>query len=336
MRLPKKLVFPIIALAILFCTGIIGYIIIEKWSLLTAIYMTIITLTTVGYGDLGMSDAGRTFTVIFIIVGISIFAYGLSSMVAFIIEGELSDALRRKKMENAISKLRNHYIICGAGDTGIHIIKEFAQMKTNFVVIEQDSERIQHLLETHEFLYIEGDSTNDETLLKAGIDKATGLVICLSDDKNNLFVVLSARELNPNLKIISKAVELSAREKLHKAGADEVILPDAIGGLRMASVILRPKVVSFIDTMLRHQDGTTRFSEATLGEGCEFIGSTLMDAQIPQRTELLVLAIYNAAEGRFIYNPKSDALLNLGDALVVIGDVDRIYKLRKLTKDPRV
>ena len=123
MRLPRKLVFSIVALAILFCTGIIGYIIIEKWSPLEAIYMTIITLTTVGYGDLGVSETGRVFTVIFIIVGISVFAYGLSSMVAFIVEGELSNAWRRNKMEKAISKLHNHYIICGAGDTGIHVIK---------------------------------------------------------------------------------------------------------------------------------------------------------------------------------------------------------------------
>jgi voltage-gated potassium channel len=337
MRLQRNLILSIIFLIAVFFIGVIGYKIIEKnWSVLDAVYMTAITLATVGYTDLGVSNTGRIFTIILIVVGISVFAYGISTAVAFVIEGQLTDVLKRRKMENQIEKLEKHCIICGAGDTGIHVIDEYIKMKMDFIVIERDSERLKRLLETREFLYIEGDATNDEVLIKSRIDKADGLVTALSDDKENLFVVLSARGLNPNLKIVSKAVESGVEEKLRKAGADEVIFPDVIGGLRIASIMLRPTVVDFLDIMLRHQGGTTRFGEATIRENSKLIGLSLVDANIQQQTGLLVLAIRSGYDGSFTYNPAPTTQLNQEDTLIVIGDVDQILKLKTLTNDQTV
>ncbi|MFQ6040938.1 MAG: potassium channel family protein, partial [Candidatus Poribacteria bacterium] len=172
-------------------------------------------------------------------------------------------------------------------------------------------------------------TTNPDLL----IDKVV-LIASLSCDKDNLFVVLSARELNPDLRIVSKAVEEGAFQKIRKAGADDIIFPDAIGGLRMASSMLRPNVVNFLDVMLKHQDETTRFSEVTIGKDSEFIDSTLMDAKIFERTELLVVALRRAGENKFIYNPKPATQLKAGDILIVIGDINQIQKLQKLAKDP--
>jgi len=334
LRLQRNLILSIIFLIAVFFIGVIGYRIIEKnWSILDAVYMTAITLATVGYTDLGVSSTGRIFTIILIVIGISIFAYSISTAVAFVIEGQLTDVLKRRKMENQIEKLENHCIICGAGDTGIHVIDEYITMKMDFIVIERDSERLKRLLETREFLYIEGDATNDEVLIKARIDKADGLVATLSGDKENLFVVLSARGLNPKLKIVSKAIESGTEEKLRKAGADEVIFPDVIGGLRMASIMMRPAVVNFLDAMLRDKDGTIRFGEAIIRENSELIGSSLVNANIQQRTGLLIVAIRNGKDGSFTYNPAPTTQLNRGDTLIVIGDVDQILKLKTLTND---
>ena len=336
MKLYRNILISIILLLVVFFTGVVGYIIIEKnLSFLDAVYMTAITLTTVGYSDDRIStDAGRIFTIIIIIVGIGVFTYSVSSAMAFIIEGQLTDILKKRKMEKQIEELKKHYIICGVGDTGIHVMDEFIKMKKTFVVIENDNERLQRVLQSYKFLYIQGDATNDEILLKAGVDKATGLIAGLSGDKDNLFVVLSARELNPALRIVSKAVEEGAYQKLRKAGADDIIFPDAIGGLRMASSMIRPNVVNFLDVMVKYQDETTRFAEVTIGEGSEFANSTLMDAKIPQKTELLVIAIQKAGENSFIYNPKQGTQLKSGDILIVIGNTNQIQKLQKLAKGP--
>jgi len=335
----RKIFISIILLLSVFFIGVIGYVIIEEnLPILDAIYMTVITITTVGYSDSSISDdtSSRIFTMIIIIVGIGVFAYVVSSAMSFVIEGQLTDILKVRKMDKQIDNLENHYIVCGAGDTGIHVINELLKMKKGFVVIEQDEERINRILKSYEVLHIRGDATNDETLLRAGIERASGLITNLSGDKDNLFVVLSARELNPALRIVSKAVEEETLQKILKAGADEVIFPDAIGGLRMASVMIRPSVVSFLDVMLKDQDESTRFAEVTIKEDSELIDSTLMDAKIPQKTGLLVLAIQQAEENRFTYNPKPTTKFTLGDTLIVIGNIDQIQILKKIAKDPTI
>ena len=213
-------------LTALFIIGVVGYAIIEgnnpheNWTLTDAIFMTVITLTTVGYTDYHMSTAGKLFTVVLLVGGIGVFAYSVSVATAFIIEGELREIFRRRKMEKSIDKLSNHYIICGIGDTGVHALEELIHMNADFVAVEREQAQIEHLLEARDFLHVQGDATDDEVLIRAGIEQARGLITSLSRDQDNLFVVLSAKQLNSKLKVVSKAVEENSQIKLKKAGAD--------------------------------------------------------------------------------------------------------------------
>ena len=235
----------------LLATGTVGYLLLERdnpegeWQLLDAIYMTVITLTTVGYGNMGMSDAGRIFTLFLLTGGFGVFTYCVTIATAFLIEGQLQSFFRQQKMIRTVDKLLNHYIVCGLGDTGVHVLDEMLKAEVDFVGIEFEEDRLIHLSDTRDFLYLHGDATDDELLVRAGIERAQGLVTCLSRDQDNLFVVISARKLNPHLKIASKAVEDNSPGKLITAGADEVVLPDHIGGLRLASAYFNPSSWGF-------------------------------------------------------------------------------------------
>ena len=330
--LQKRLLTAILSLVALILIGIAGYIVIEGWPFLQSVYMTIITLTTTGFTDFNVSGTGKVFTIILLIGGAAVFTYSLSTATAVIVEGDLSDVWRRKKMEKTVASLKGHYIVCGAGNTGIHVVDELLRMQEKFVVIDRDKDRLSLLLENRQFLYIHGDATDDAVLEKAGVERASGLVASLSEDADNLFVVLSARGLNPNLRIVSGAVNGCCTEKLKKAGADEVILPEHIGGLRMASLLLRPAVVSFLDIMLR-QEESTRFGEATIYEGSELIGKTLGSANVREKIGLVVLAIRGALDGKFLYNPPPETNISSSDALIVIGDVRQMAMLKRIAKD---
>ena len=338
MSYQRNFIIAIISLLILFTIGVFGYWIIEgdnphqNWTVFDAIFMTVITLTTVGYSDDNMSKVGRAFTVFLLIGGLGIFVYSVGVATAFIIEGQFREVFRRRKMDKLINKLSNHYIVCGIGDTGVHALEEMLQMNMDFVAIEQDQERIDHELATKDFLYVQGDATEDEVLIRAGIERARGLVTSLSRDQDNLFVVLSAKQLNPRLKIASKAVEANSLSKIKQAGADEVVLPDYIGGMRLASTVTRPIVVNFLDIMLRSQE-TTRFAESVIQPGTPLVGLTLGEAHIPDRTNLMVVAVHKR-QGDFIYNPSGGLRLEAGDALIVIADNEQRQNLNKLTGDP--
>ena len=333
----RNFIIAMISLVILFAIGVIGYRIIEgdnphqKWTVFDAIFMTVITLTTVGYSDDNMSKLGRAFTVFLLIGGLGIFVYSVGVATAFIIEGQFREVFRRRKMEKSINKLSNHYIVCGIGDTGVHALEEMIQMDMDFVAIERDQERIDHELATKAFLYVQGDATEDEVLIRAGVERARGLIASLSRDQDNLFVVLSAKQLNPRLKIASKAVEANSLSKLKQAGADEVVLPDYIGGMRLASTVTRPIVVNFLDIMLRSQEAT-RFAESVIQPGTPLVGLTLGEAHIPDRTNLMVVAVHKR-QGDFIYNPSGGLRLEVGDALIVIADNEQRQNLNKLTGD---
>ena len=335
MNLQRNVILAVASLITLFVIGVIGYMILEKdnpqeeWELFDAIYMTVITLTTVGYGDYNMSDAGKMFTVFLLLGGVGVFAYSVSVATAFIVEGQLQEVFRRRKMDKAIDKLSNHYIICGIGDTGIHALDEILKMKVDFVVIEFDEERIKHSLETRNFLYVCGDATEDEILIRAGVERARGLIATLSTDQSNLFIVLTSKQLNPHLRVVSKVVEDTSPAKLLRAGADEVVLADQIGGLRLASIVARPDVVDFLDVMLKHQM-TIRFSESVIQQGSELVGLPLHEARIPGRTGLVIVSVRDE-QGKFIYNPSGNLTLDVGYALIVIADNEQLQRLHKLT-----
>lgn len=330
----KKLIIIAILLATVFLYGILGYMFIEGWKFLDSAYMTMISLFTVGYGETNpLSSKGRIFTMSLLVMGIGTLAYGMSTVTAFLVEGQFSEAFRRKRMEKQIEKLQSHYIVCGLGDVGMHVIDELIKTKSDFVVIELDMGRIEKLLVSYpELLYLQGNATSDEVLIKAGVERAKGLVSALPSDSENLFLVLSAKELNTKLRIVSRAADPASSEKIKKAGAESVVLPEMIGGLRIASLILRPNVVSFLDIMLRQTGGTVRFGEVVVNEGSELAGATLAQAQIPQRTGLVIIAIREAEDKSFIYNPKADIKLNINDALVVIGTPEQVATLQKIAK----
>ena len=337
MEFQRNFIIAIISFVVIFVIGIVGYAIIENRPILDSAFMTAITLTTIGYTadtNYGLSKGGIIFTLILILGGLSVFAYAFGNVTAFIAEGHLSYLIRRRKMDKEIDKLSNHYIVCGAGSTGIHIINELIFVKKDFVVIDIDKDRIEEISKDNRLLYIIGDAENDEILLKAGIKKANGLAASLPEDRDNLFVVLTARSLNEELLIVSKAIEEASIEKIEKAGADRIISPNQLGGLKLASMLVRPNVVDFLDIMLRGLE-TTRFEEAILGEDAELVGITLKEAKIPEKTSLVVVAVRRADNKEFIYNPDAELRLNAGDSLVVIGTTSQSERIRKLTKDPR-
>ncbi|HEX28856.1 TPA: potassium channel protein [Candidatus Poribacteria bacterium] len=332
----RNLVITGLMILLEFFIGLVGYkLIMPDWSWLKSLYMTAITLTTVGYSDYGIfseSTSAKIFTITLIITGIGIFAFGASSLVGFVVEGHLSDVLRRRRMVREISKLKDHYIVCGAGSTGVHVIDSLSSRKVPFVVIDKNEERIKELLRVRSFLYIAGNASDDEVLHMAGIERAKALISILSDDRDNLFVTLSARTLNPKLTIVSKAVESKSIAKIRKSGADYVIIPDYLGGLKIASILIRPNVVEFLDGI--RADPVYKMVEAKLPDGSPMIGKSLRETRIRSETGLTVFAIRRGKE--IIYNPSPDFTLLPGDGLVVIGSKGQISKLGKITGDPEL
>lgn len=234
-------------------------------------------------------------------------------------------------MIRTVDKLSNHYIICGLGDTGVHVLDEMLKAEVEFVGIEFEEERLIHLSDTRDFPYLQGNATDDELLIRAGITRARGLVTCLSRDQDNLFVVISARKLNPRLKIASKAVEDNSPGKLVTAGADEVVLPDHIGGLRLASSILYPHLVEFLENITQDHQGT-HFAECIVQQDSTLDGVSIKAANIQEQTGLVIVAIRDT-DGEFLYNPPDDRRIGVGDGLLVIANQKQLQTLRKLTGD---
>lgn len=318
---------------LVFAAGAIGYknLAVTECSWIDASYMTIITLTTVGFNEVvELDDTGRIFTMALLVVGIGIIMYVISAITAFIVDGNLRRLLGRKKMQKALDRLQNHHIICGAGATGVHIIEELMRTGRNFVIIDTDEERIQKIRKLDEnMLYLVGDASNDDLLIQAGIKRACGMVVALPTDKDNLFVTITARQLNPRLRIVTREVETKAKRKLIQSGANSVVSPNMIGGLRMVSELLRPSVVSFLDVMLR-DTRAIRFEEAKVPDTSPLIGKKLRDAQIHQKTDLLIVAIRKADSNEFIYNPGPDLIVEPQMTLIVLGESKNLDRLKAL------
>jgi voltage-gated potassium channel len=309
--------------------GMAGYHRLEGWSAFDALYMTVITVATVGYGETHpLSPAGRIFTIALILMGVGVLTYGVTAATAFVVEGTLANLIGRRKMEAELRKLCDHVILCGAGETGRHIAEELSKTRVPFVVIDKDGDRITSLEKIGPLLAVAGDATQDDILLRARILQARGLIAALPQDRDNVFVVLTARALNPNLRIVSKASGMESRPKLAKAGADATVSTSAIGAMRMASELIRPTVVSFLDTMLRADGGNVRIEEVTLPPRSTLVGRTLREAAIYEQTGLLVIAI---GKGRtYECNPSPECRLQEGDGLIVCCSPEPLARLRAL------
>ena len=310
-------------------TGTLGYYLFFDFSAVDALYMTVITLSTVGYGEVGSLDTGgRLFTVALIVCSLGVVGYSFSSLAAFLMEGELNRIIRGRRMDKRIAGLSGHVILCGGGHTGSAIAEEFVKTEKRFVIVEKDEGTVADLHELGDVLYVQGDATDDDTLRLAGIERAAGLISSMGEDRDNVFVVLSARALNPKLRIVARVIENENAPKLRKAGADEIVSSDAIGGMRMASLMVRPSVVSFLDHMLRMK-GALRMEEVALDSSSSLADKTLAQAELGRRTGLLVVAIKHV-EGEYDFNPGGDTRLDAGDVLIVMGSREQLRSLEKL------
>lgn len=317
--------------------GTLGYMGIEGWGPGDSLYMTVITLTAVGYDEVHpLSPGGRIFTGFILAGGITGLGLWFAFLTSFIVELDLAHAFRDRKLKKVIGKMEKHVIVCGAGRTGKQVVEELLTAGETFVVIERKRtlvEEIQVLLP--DIPIIEGDATVDHFLEEAGIAEARGLITCLSADTDNLFVCLTARDLRKDIEIVARAYEEETVPKLYRAGADHVVSPNASGAIRMASFMLRPSVVSFLDVATRSPDLTLRLEQETVHASSPVAGQTLMDARIPQNTGLIVIALRKKnpedaeEEYSYVYNPVASTRLEPGDIMIVLGSPEQIQKLRK-------
>lgn len=304
-----------------------------RWTYSECVYMTTITLTTVGFGELPhMSEVpgARLLTGIVAAFGVGAVAYAQGNVTVLIFEGAFGEAYRRRRMEKSIARLRGHVVVAGAGATGRHVVEELYATKTQFVVIDQNESSMKRISEDFcegNLLYVLGDATDDHALIAAGVRHARGVVAALTDDRDNVFVTLSARSLNPNARIVSKVIDDPTEAKMMKAGASSVVSPTQIGGRRIASELLRPTVNEFFDQMFR-DNRTLRLEEVTVTPGSTCVGKALKDTLIRKETRLLVIAV--KSKDTFVYNPEPDLVLEVGHTLIVMGEVASVVKLRKL------
>jgi voltage-gated potassium channel len=322
----KRLVLVLILMGFIISFGTAGYIFLEGWSFLDSLYMTIITLSTVGYREMGeLSDAGRWFTITLIIGGVGTMLYVLSTGAKFILEGELQEIYGRRKLEKKIKELHDHYIICGYGRMGKIIARELKNEKVKFVVVEKNPV----IYDKEEAFVITGDATQDEILKELGIERAKGLITVLPSDAENLYVVLSAKGLNPNLFIVARAGEEGSEQKLLRAGADRVISPYHIGGLRIAHTVLKPAVVDFIELATKTGNIDLQLEELAIPDLSDYSGLSLDQCGFGKELGVIIVAI-KKPNGDMKFNPTYLTLIEPGDTLIALGEVSKLKVLEQM------
>ncbi len=325
----KKLRPPFILLFLILAFGTTGYTLVEGMSLFNAFYMTIITISTVGFSEIEpLSKTGRFITIIVITVGITTGGYTIGMLLRMFIEGELSAIMGRKKLEKLISELKDHYIVCGYGRIGQLICTELNAHSIPFVVIEKDPLAV-NKIESKGFLYIQMDSTSDDALAKAGIMRAKGLVTVVQSDADNVFITLSAKGLRPDIFVLARASDQQNEGKMMRAGATRVVSPYLIGGKRMAQVLIRPTVVDFIDIAMMDSHLGLRMEEAKVGGQSGLIGKKLMDSGLRQNFGVIIVAIKKQS-GEMIFNPMPTEIIDSGDIIVVLGKHDDLKRMHSV------
>lgn len=311
------------SLVVICILGVIGYSLIEDMDLIDAFYMTVITISTTGFKEVNpLSHSGQILTIFLIITGVFAIAYSGGKAAQFLIETQV---FRRRRMSKKLEEMKNHYIVCGYGRMGMQICEGLKENNALFVVIENNPAKLEKL-EEKGFIFIDGDATSDDVLLKAGIKRAKGIVAVIKTDADNVFATLSAKEHNPNLFIVARAIDEGTESKLMKAGANRVVKPYELGGNRMVQLLLRPGVIDFIEVVARSKEVDISLEEIVLGEKSQLIGKSLIDSPVRKDLNIIIVAIYRK-DGTFIYNPKSTTVFENGDKLIAIGDKHALVKL---------
>lgn len=306
-----------------------------RWSFHDCLYMTVITLTTVGYGETleGMDKVqyARDFTMVLLLFGTGAIVYFASTITAFIVEGDLKNVLFASRMKKRMKRMKDHVVVCGAGSTGRNVIEEMLKVGIPVIAIDVDEHELREIADDYpkaEFTYLVGDATDDEVMEAANLATARGLVAALSSDKDNLYLVVSARQTAGHLRIVARCSELSHVEKIRKSGADAVVSPNYIGGMRLVSEMVRPAVVKFLDEMLRDKRAAYRIDEVNLGDRASDMGHTLREARVREKFGMTVLAVRESAGAAWKYNPEADQKIGPGMVLVVLGSAEQVAKLR--------
>ena len=331
-RFGVALVLILIALA----GGTMGFYAIEGWSLSDSLYMTVVTVTTVGFAEVHpLSQTGRHFTIVLLVFSVFSLGYAVTVFIGYVFEGQIMQTVKERRMLRLTRRLRDHYIVCGAGPVGREVVAELKRARVRFVVIDKEP-AVSPLSKDDSILFVQGDAEDDQVLLEAGIETANGLISALPSDEANLFVVFTARHLNAGLTIVVQASDERAALKLKKAGADRVISPIQIAGQRMASVMLRPSVVNYLDIVVGPSDDGMRMEEVTVDEGSPLVDKTLRETGIGEHTGAVVIGINDFA-GQTRTNPSSNTVLSTlvlkeRDVLIVLGSEEQITRLRSFVK----
>ncbi len=322
----RRVLFAVLLVATVIVVGAAGYMAIEHWGPLDAFYMTVITVGTVGFREVHpLSAAGRLFTMGLILTGVGAIGFALVTVVDFLVEGHLGGMLEEKRMEKRLLAMNGHHIVAGMGRVGSEVARAFSAERIPFVVVEKSPDCARRAAEEG-WAVVEGDATEEPVLISAGIERAASLVTALDTDAANVFVTLTARQLNPKLHIVARSTASTSEEKLRRAGADRAITPTVIGGRRMAGMVLRPFVSDYLELVAQGDGGGLRLEEITLEAASALTGMSLREARLQDRTGALVLAVRGTG-GDVVANPPSDTMLRVGDRLIVMGSSGQLESL---------
>ncbi len=326
----RRILLAVAAVLVAIAFGAVGFYLIEGWSILDSLYVSVQTVTTVGYGDLTPATRnGRIFSTVFMLAGVGVVLYALTATVQAIVQSELVATFGQRRLSRRMSKLRDHFIICGAGRVGSHLVRGLLGGAETFIVIERDPQRVAELIELGVVVLVR-DATLEESLREAGVEHARGLAACLPNDADNVYVVLTARDLNPKLHIVARAAEEQAEPKLIRAGANRVVAPTIIGGHRMAVALTKPAVDDFIGSITANKLELA-FEQLEVDAGSSLIGKKLSETNIRSELDIVVVSI-RRSDGKILFNPSGEATIQNGDILIAIGHAESLMKLAALAK----
>ena len=326
----RRILLAVAAVVVAIAFGAVGFYLIEGWSILDSLYVSAQTVTTVGYGDLTPATRnGRIFSTVFMLAGVGVVLYALTATVHAIVQSELVATFGQRRISRRMNKLRDHFIICGAGRVGSHLVRGLLGSAETFIVIERDPQKVAELTNLGVIVLVR-DATLEESLREAGVEHARGLATCLPDDADNVYVVLTARDLNPQLHIVARAAEEQAEPKLIRAGANRVVAPTIIGGHRLAMALTKPAVDDFLGSITANKLELA-FEQLEVDAESTLAGQKLSETNIRAELDIVVVSI-RRSDGQILFNPSGEAVIESGDILIAIGHAESLMKLAALAK----